>query len=699
MYNFFHVYKYHIGVLAALIVAVGVIRFPLNLFADTTSFFNTTSTTSASTSTTSTTTGVPVTFSVVPTTSVDCSEPTHPKTKTSFTANPLAGGSFRLSVGTDSGSISVMPGSHLLRNGVYNWSGVINPHYVGSGMLYGKFVVDVSCTLSGTGTVVSSASSTVTTESVVVTTGNVAVSYDDNHEEDNTTSSSGTSVAMLPQVSPSAPLPVTTTTSLPKISLPPPPPAIVPMPLPEAVNNSLPTTLPKTTITAPLPLYVGPPVHEEEHDDDEEKPVRVNVTFVEGMKSALPVIKHFERFDVKEQKEIANKVSKKEQKEITDRVNNPAGCTDVKECAVYCEQKEARETSACVAFAQTRIPTTSPVKPSLVGSVSYERIEHILKDAAVRPSALPFVVKSPQEFQQFCTDLAHADVCGQILIEHKLASNETVTERTQALIQNNKEEKKIFTERTGARVFVDSDNDELADYDEVNIYRTDPKSIDTDHDGVSDGDEIALRTNPRTKTVPPPFAGATMTETSASAVSLRALENNPLISGMTDKKLLKVNEVIVTGSATSTLSSEPHERARVPRLTFNGTALPNSFVTLYIFSEPIVVMVKTNPLGEWSYTLDKELPDGSHQVISAITDGDGRVLSKSEPLPFVKVAEAVTLGNVDLALPAVNKEPGFFSGISLYTFIALLIGVLGLGFLVIGVIVRRNEGEHDMMAR
>ncbi len=37
---------------------------------------------------------------------------------------------------------------------------------------------------------------------------------------------------------------------------------------------------------------------------------------------------------------------------------------------------------------------------------------------------------------------------------------------------------------------VDSDGDGISDYDEINIYKTDPLKADTDGDGLSDGDEI-----------------------------------------------------------------------------------------------------------------------------------------------------------------------------------------------------------------
>ena len=42
----------------------------------------------------------------------------------------------------------------------------------------------------------------------------------------------------------------------------------------------------------------------------------------------------------------------------------------------------------------------------------------------------------------------------------------------------------------------DTDNDELSDYDEINIYSTDPLNDDTDGDGASDGAEIEIGTDP-----------------------------------------------------------------------------------------------------------------------------------------------------------------------------------------------------------
>jgi len=37
---------------------------------------------------------------------------------------------------------------------------------------------------------------------------------------------------------------------------------------------------------------------------------------------------------------------------------------------------------------------------------------------------------------------------------------------------------------------IDIDEDGLTDYDEINIYRTNPNNPDTDGDGINDGNEV-----------------------------------------------------------------------------------------------------------------------------------------------------------------------------------------------------------------
>ena len=157
---------------------------------------------------------------------------------------------------------------------------------------------------------------------------------------------------------------------------------------------------------------------------------------------------------------------------------------------------------------------------------------------------------------------------------------------------------------------------------------------------------------------------------------------DPTIAGVTNKDILESHTVLVAATATSRVG-----KVYASKLTFSGRALPNSFVTVYVFSQPVIVTVKTDITGAWSYTLDKELPDGSHKMYSAITDGNGKILAKSEPLAFIKEAAAVNIGTEPF-LPSTRTAPGFFTGTGLYALIAIVIGVLGVTFSIVGLFLR-----------
>lgn len=78
-------------------------------------------------------------------------------------------------------------------------------------------------------------------------------------------------------------------------------------------------------------------------------------------------------------------------------------------------------------------------------------------------------------------------------------------------------------------------------------------------------------------------------------------------------------------------------------LVFSGIGPPNSYVTIYIYSDPIVVTTKTDENGNFTYTLDKNLLDGEHEVYVTVTDDTGKIQEKSTPLTFfVSRAQAVT---------------------------------------------------------
>jgi hypothetical protein len=149
--------------------------------------------------------------------------------------------------------------------------------------------------------------------------------------------------------------------------------------------------------------------------------------------------------------------------------------------------------------------------------------------------------------------------------------------------------------------------------------------------------------------------------------------------GIVDENTFKVETVQVTE-----VTTKPDGTKTASKIAFHGKALPNAFVTLYIFSIPIVVTVKTDAEGNWSYTLDKELEDGNHQVYVGITDVKGKVVVKSNPLPFVKTASAITVEEV-LAVPQAQAAPSFVQNNYFYGIVTIIILVLAFIFIFLGI--------------
>lgn len=169
---------------------------------------------------------------------------------------------------------------------------------------------------------------------------------------------------------------------------------------------------------------------------------------------------------------------------------------------------------------------------------------------------------------------------------------------------------KCFPER-------DSDHDGLSDVDEVR-YGTNPKSADSDLDGFLDGDEVK--------------GGFDPLKYSAGDQSDRIVFESPKVSGEIKKEVYTVKNVSLQGA-----------ESKEQKIHLSGKGLPNSFVTIYVYSDPIVLTVKTDSEGNWTYELDKELEDGKHEAYVAVTDNTGKITAKSEPLLFVKTAQAVTV--------------------------------------------------------
>jgi hypothetical protein len=172
---------------------------------------------------------------------------------------------------------------------------------------------------------------------------------------------------------------------------------------------------------------------------------------------------------------------------------------------------------------------------------------------------------------------------------------------------------------------LDTDLDGLSDYDEVYIFNTDPNNARTAGGDLNDSEKVSRGINPRSVTQDPIDFTDPRTETEAPT-----------------SKIYNVTRVELVDENGESISSTTQSTQKRVRLT--GTGLPNSFITVYVFSTPVIVTVKTDSRGEWTYTLDKELEDGEHEIHVATVDNSGKILAKSNAIPFTQTASAASIG-------------------------------------------------------
>ena len=219
----------------------------------------------------------------------------------------------------------------------------------------------------------------------------------------------------------------------------------------------------------------------------------------------------------------------------------------------------------------------------------------------------------------------------------------------------------------------DTDNDGITDFDEVNLYKTNPNSPDTDSDGITDGIEIVKGYSPL--------------DSSEEAV----------INFQSPKEVNYVDEQnLFIESITPVIKIKEDETKEPLIAEIKGRALPNSFVTLYIYSSPTIVTVKADSDGNFVYTLEKELEEGEHEIYVAMTDNGGNVVARSKPFQFVKTAEAFTPvdSNNEIVLETRDIHPE--TSLSSYNTVAAM-GVISFGLilLMLGHTLRNRPEEEE----
>lgn len=202
------------------------------------------------------------------------------------------------------------------------------------------------------------------------------------------------------------------------------------------------------------------------------------------------------------------------------------------------------------------------------------------------------------------------------------------------------EQRQALAQRDGIDLYRDTDKDGISDYDEKYIYHTDPNNAYTSGSSLTDGERVLLGLDAlkRTPTLVPVESPK---DSGQETSSVFQVTNIAYVQSAAPATSTAPAPAPAPAAAPSTQAAVAPAPAAPQPIIFTGTALPNSFVTLFVYSTPIVVTVKADENGAWSYTLDTQLENGDHTLYVASVDNSGKVLAKSAPVPFTKTAEAL----------------------------------------------------------
>lgn len=244
-------------------------------------------------------------------------------------------------------------------------------------------------------------------------------------------------------------------------------------------------------------------------------------------------------------------------------------------------------------------------------------------------------------------------------IENKqisIQNQETQLNQIQNQQQDNySSEKQKLEQAQNELALKDSDSDGLPDQEEIRIGAN-PLNSDTDGDGFFDGSEVKLGYDPL----------------SASPADKIVYQNPKEVKALVSEEY-KVEKVEL-------VESPQNKNEKV--LKIQGKAPANSFVTIYIYSAPTIVVTKADENGNWEYTLDKPLTDGRHTVYASVTNNNGDIEKISNPFDFAKTEDKIikllaSSGNTESPIQNINRV--FIIMIVIAVILAVVFVVLVLG--------------------
>lgn len=255
-----------------------------------------------------------------------------------------------------------------------------------------------------------------------------------------------------------------------------------------------------------------------------------------------------------------------------------------------------------------------------------------------------------------------------VLMLVKNKDNESEIQKILADFENEISLQETTIQQSKAVSLRDTDGDGLYDEREI-MLGTDPLNPDTDGDGILDGDEIANYYNPLK---PDNFN--------------KIQYHDPQLSVPRKTDIYRFDD---NDPVTAVKLANGQTGVR-----FKGWGLPNAYVTLFIYSSPVIVAIKTDSQGRWTYTLDKPIEDGRHKVYAAQTDSAGQIEARSEVLVFAKNGNDVfrTTTNQEATGSLANDKLQINFGLAVAAAVAL---ALGAALLAIGLAVRRGRDTNN----
>jgi hypothetical protein len=121
-------------------------------------------------------------------------------------------------------------------------------------------------------------------------------------------------------------------------------------------------------------------------------------------------------------------------------------------------------------------------------------------------------------------------------------------------------------------------------------------------------------------------------------------------------------------------------------LKIEGKGRPDSFINVYIFSNPIVMTTKTDENGNWSILLDKPLSDGSHEVYTVLADSPDEATARSDSFTFTKAGDKVAAITVSSLSAGAAKSPADILSSNSYLLVILIVILSAIiAFIAIGI--------------